>query len=139
MARAADIKLIDLLSLKPGSLLQLHPVTGEIECLSGADFSRDSGWQYEFSNAVFPGGDPQKIQNFSKLLEIPIEFQIIIRHPDDKVIEVHSMQHNTWKEILARVGHQADVMVDGRIVAHGEIVVNSHHAGILIQKLTTMD
>jgi flagellar motor switch/type III secretory pathway protein FliN len=134
MLHSSELKLVDLLALKPGTLLRLHSVKGETECLSDS-FARLSGWQDEFSHAIFPNGDPQKIHNLSKLLDVPIDFQIIIRHSECNVIEVHRLMQNSWHSILKSAGCQADIMVDGRIIAQGLVVNDSDQSGILILKL----
>ena len=77
MLHSSELKLVDLLALKPGTMLRLHSVKGETECLSDS-FARLSDGRMIF-HAIFPNGDPQKIHNLSKL-DVPIDFQIIIRY-----------------------------------------------------------
>jgi flagellar motor switch/type III secretory pathway protein FliN len=138
MTRSSELRLIDLLTLVPGTLLRLHAVKGETECLPGA-VDRGEGWEQELSHAVFPQGDPQKLHNFSLLLSVPIDFQVIIRHPGSKVLELLRIDPVSWHTIIDRVGCQVDIMVDGRVIARGEIVNAPGQSGILIKELASAD
>jgi len=132
MTRRSDLKLIDLLSLRPGALLHVHTVKGEAACLQAEIFSRSVGWRQELTDAVFPEGDLLRKHNLLKLLDIPIDAQVIVRRPEDKVVEILRLEASMWNDLLARAGSQADLMVDGRILAHGEIVNNACESGIRI-------
>jgi len=139
MSRATDIKLIDLLSLKPGSLLHLHAVKGEAECVSAEEFQRISGWQSSVSKSLFPNESDQTQKNFSKLLDVPIAFQILIRHGHDNVVALLRMEPGWWNTILDRAGLQADILVDGRVLASGIIVNDEDRQGIVIQELASSE
>ncbi len=139
MTRATDLKLIDLISLKPGTLLRLHSVKGEAECVPTDEFQRVEGWKSSVSNSVFPNSSAQTRDNFSKLLDVPIEFQILVRHGENNVVELLRMEPGWWKTILERAGMQADVMVDGRVIASGIIVDNDEQQGILITELASSE
>lgn len=133
--QTSDLKLIDLLSLRPGSLLRVHSIKGKVSCRQAEDLTRGSKWRQEVSNACFPNGDPQTIHNFSKLLEISIDAQILVRHPDRKVVEILRLEPKSWRTLLSRAGHRVSVMVNGRVIAEGEIVNDRNQNGILIQKV----
>ncbi|MGC9328693.1 MAG: hypothetical protein ACP5I1_13745 [Candidatus Hinthialibacter sp.] len=133
--RASDLKLIDLLSLRPGSLLSVHSIKGKVNCSQAEDIKRGSQWRQEVSAACFPNGDLQTIHNFSKLLEISIDAQVIVRYPNQKIVEILRLEPKCWRTILSRVGHRASVMVNGRIFAEGNIVDEADRTGILINKV----
>ncbi|RJP35535.1 MAG: hypothetical protein C4527_00345 [Candidatus Omnitrophota bacterium] len=133
----SDLKLVDLLSLRPGSLLRLHTVKGEIGCREVEELSRSTRWREEISYAIFPNENPIKIHNFSKLLEVPLLTQVIIHHPDGKVVEILRLGTNSWSALLAHEGHRVDLMVEGRIIAMGEIVNTLNQRGILIKKVAS--
>ena len=135
MKRTSDLQLIDLLSLRPGSLLSEHSIKGKVSCRQAEKITRGSKWREDVSTACFPNGDPQKIHNFSKLLEISIDAQVVVRHPDGKVVEILRLEPKSWRTLLLRVGHRASVMVNGRIIAEGEIVNGNDRNGILINKV----
>jgi len=137
MDRMSDLKLIDLLSLRPGSLLRPHSVKGEVGCREAEAILRVQGWQQEISEALFPNGNPLKIHNLSKLLDIPIDTQLIVRNPDGKVLEILRMETHAWNTLLDRAGRRADLMVDGRVIAEGEIVNSEDQSGILIKKISS--
>lgn len=130
-----QLKLIDLLSLRPGTLLRVHAIRGEMSSPAAEEIVRASGWRREVSTACFPGGDPQTIHNFSKLLDISIDTRVVVRHPGGKVLEILSLQAGNWEALLSRAGHRADVLVDGRVIAEGEIVDDSRQSGILIKNV----
>ncbi len=134
----SDIKLVDLLSLRPGSLLHLHTVKGVIGCREVEQYSRSSHWREEISNAYFPQGDPVTIHNFSKLLDVLLDTHIVIHHPDGKILEIGWLNSQTWNDLLAHEGYRADLMVDGRIFAMGEIVNTNNQSGILIRKVFSL-
>jgi flagellar motor switch/type III secretory pathway protein FliN len=133
--RSSEIKLIDLLSLRPGSLLSVHAIKGQVECRPADAPTRGANWREEISNACFPNGDPLKIHNFSKLLEISVDAQVIVRFPDRKVLEILRLESNSWHTLLSHVGYHAAVMVNGRVIAEGEIVNGAGQNGILINKV----
>lgn len=135
MNRAFDLKLIDLLSLKPGSVLQIHAVKGEAGCDQAEAIAAVDGWRDRVSHTIFPNGDPIKIDNMTKLLEIPIETQIILRREDGKVLEIMNMDPYAWQALSKRAGEKADIMVNGRIIARGEVVRQEEQYAILITHL----
>ncbi|MEW6235669.1 MAG: FliM/FliN family flagellar motor switch protein [Candidatus Omnitrophota bacterium] len=135
MTRRSDLKLIDLLSLRPGSLLHVHTVKGEAACLQAEIFSRSEGWKRDITDAVFPEGDLLRKHNLLKLLEIPIDAQVIVRHPESKVVEILRLEASMWSDLLSRAGQQADLMVGGRVLAHGEIVNTASESGIRITEI----
>ncbi len=135
MKRLSHLKLIDLLSLKPGSLLHVHSIKGEAVCQQTENLVHSDGWQQEVCNAIFPKEDFKKRHNLSKLLEIPIETQVILRHPEENVVEMIRLDPANWEQLLSRVGFQAEIMVDGRVIARGEIVNSAHESGIRISEI----
>ncbi|MDX9754783.1 MAG: hypothetical protein RBU29_12535 [bacterium] len=135
MKLASSLKLIDILSLKPGSFLYLHAVRGEVGCDQAQAIARTFNWRHQISHVIFPTGDTQKRHNLSKLLDISIDTQVIIKYPDDKVLEIFHLDEYAWNAIDAHLGRNVDILVDGRIFAHGVITAQQGQNGILIQKL----
>lgn len=133
---AYDLKLIDLLSLQPGAVLQIHAVRGAAECSASEAYAARIGWRDRFSQAIMPDETPGKVDNLSKLLDVPIETQVLVRHEDGKVVELIRLAPHTWRTLLERAGHKADIMVDGRIIAQGEIV-DGEQSGVLIHKVVS--
>ncbi len=138
MKRASELKLIDLLSLRPGSLLSIHSIKGKVGCQEVEALTRGSKWKQEISIACFPNGDPQKIHNFSKLLEVSIDALVVIRHSDKKVLEILRLEPKSWPILLSRAGYSVSVMVNGRVIAEGEIINTDDQNGILISKVVGM-
>ncbi|MBZ0258099.1 FliM/FliN family flagellar motor switch protein [bacterium] len=132
---AYDLKLIDLLSLQPGALLQIHSVRGSAECTRTENFVGRRGWQQGVSQAIMPDAEQKQVNNLSSLMDIPIEAQVLVRHEDGKVVEMLRLAPQNWQALLERAGHKADLMVDGRIIVRGEIVNNEEQSGILIHKV----
>lgn len=130
-----DLKLIDLLSLQPGALLQIHSVRGSAECTSTETLVGRNGWQQNVSQAMMPEADSKQVNNLSSLLDVPIEAQVLIRHEDDKVVEMLRLAPHNWQALLERAGCKADLMVDGRIIVRGEIVDSDGQSGILIHQV----
>ncbi|HOJ59815.1 MAG TPA: FliM/FliN family flagellar motor switch protein [bacterium] len=135
MKSSCQLKLIDLLSLRPGTLLRVHAIRGEVSSLEAEAIALNYGWQWLVSKACFPGGDPQTIHNFSKLLDVSIDTRVVVRHPGGKVMEILRLEAGDWEALLSRAGHRADVLVDGRVIAEGEIVDNHGQSGILIKNV----
>lgn len=134
-ARYSALKLIDLLSLKPGAFLHLHAVRGEVECDEAEKILQRNNWQHEVSTAVFPNGDTKKQHNLSKLLDIAISTQIIIRYQDGKVIEIFHLDERTWNQIQSRLGQKVDIMAGNRIIARGIVTEQEGQSGILIETI----
>ncbi len=130
-----DLKLIDLLSLRPGALLQIHSVRGSAECSNTEGLVGRSGWQQNVSQAMMPDASAKQVNNLSSLLDIPIEAQVLIRHEEGKVVEMLRLAPQNWNALLERAGCKADVMVDGRIIVRGEIVNNHEQSGVLIHQV----
>jgi flagellar motor switch/type III secretory pathway protein FliN len=137
MRQGSALKLIDLLSLKPGALIQMHSVKREVECDEVQRFLRVKDWKQEVSCAFLPKGDTQKRHNLSKLLDISINTQVIIRYDDGKVLEIIHLDERMWDELRSRTGQHVEIMVDGRIIAKGEVVNKEGHQGILILEMVT--
>ncbi|MBI1389555.1 MAG: hypothetical protein GC154_14020 [bacterium] len=135
MSERSDLKLIDLLSLKPGALLQMHSVRGQAECAQRERITTREAWRSEVSNAVIPAGTARNKENLSQLLDVPIAAQVIVRHGDGKVLEILRLTANNWDALLKREGHQVDLMVDGRILASGQVVNNEDECGVRIERL----
>ena len=138
MGWASALKLIDLLSMRPGSLLHLNAVTGEAGCQEAEQLYRHAGWQEGVIRSLLPDAEPYQLHNFQKLLEIPIEAQVVIRHPEGKVIEILQLSTSAWNALLGRAGSRVDVMVDGRVIAEGEIVDSLEERGIRITRMTSL-
>ncbi len=129
------LKLIDLLSLRPGALLSVHSIKGKVGCRQADVITQGSKWKQEISSACFPNGNQQTKHNFSKLLEIAVDAQVIVRHPNGKVVEILRLEPISWNTLLSRAGHHASVMVEGRVIAEGKIVNSDGQNGILIDKV----
>lgn len=131
----SDLRLIDLLSLRPGALLHVHSIKGELGCEQAEQIAKTNGWQEVVSNVCFPNSSSRIRHNFSKLLDVPIDANVIIRHTNGKVLEILRLEAHTWNTILTRTGHRADVMVNGRVIASGVIIDTDKQSGILIKKV----
>jgi len=128
------IKLIDLLSLRPGAILYQNAVTGEPVCHEAETLYRYSGWREGISKAAFPDAAPLKVQNFQKLLDLPIQAQLVIRHQQDNVVEMLRFTPHVWDLLREKIGYAVDILVDGKIAASGRIEEHNEHCGIRIHK-----
>ncbi|MBD3266678.1 hypothetical protein GF373_08415 [bacterium] len=138
MTRHSSLKLLDILSLQPGSLLHLNAVRKEPECDFSERFMKSASWRQKISTAISPEGDTQKQQNLSKLLDIAIDTQILVKYPETNVVEIFRLDESTWSDLRSRAGQHVQIMIDGRIFAEGEIVDSENQSGILIKKLTSV-
>lgn len=133
--RDSALRIIDLLSLRPGALLRLNAVTGEAGCRETEAFRRRTDWRRGVTSALLPGADAVKARNFEKLLEIPVAAAVMIRGGGGKVIEIHRLCLEHWESLLARAGCRAELLVDGRVVASGDIVDDGNLRGIRITEV----
>lgn len=135
-SRSHELKLIDLISLQPGSVLSIHAVKGEAGCDRAAKWTITRGWKQQVSSAMFSDeSEERKRDIMAKLLDIPVEAQVLIRHDDGKVIEIMRLTPSTWHTLLEKHGYHADIMVDGRILAHGKIVNTEKQSGVVITRM----
>jgi flagellar motor switch/type III secretory pathway protein FliN len=118
-------------------MLHLHSVRGEPSCDSAEQWARGSDWQNHVSSAILPEGDTQKRHNLSKLLDITINAQILVKYPDTNVVEIIRMEEESWDQLRTHSGQTVEVMVDGRIFAEGEVIDTEGQSAIRIKKLAS--
>lgn len=135
MDKSSCIKLIELLTLRPGSFVHQNPVTGEPVCWEAQSLYQYAGWQEGVSQAAFPDSNPIKVRNFQKLLDIPIEAFLVLRYPETNVVELLRFSPIVWQTLLQKEGMEADIISDGKIIASGVIELYDRHGGIRIKKI----
>lgn len=135
MDKTSVIKLIELLSLKQGSFLCQNTVTGEPVCWENQSLYQYSDWQEGVSQAAFPDSSPIKLQNFQKLLDIPIEVQLVIRYTKSNVVEMLRFTPAVWSVLQNKEGCETDLLSDGKVIASGCVESCDRHIGIRIQKI----
>ncbi len=134
MDRSSSMKLIDLLALRPGTFLCRNAVTGEAVCKEVQSIFQYADWQEEVSQAAFPDSSAVKLQNFQKLLDIPIAAHLVLRHSSRNVVEMLRFTPRLWTLLEEKVGCEADIMADSKLIASGRVDIIETHVGIHIQK-----
>ncbi|HPA45931.1 MAG TPA: hypothetical protein PLZ55_09805 [bacterium] len=132
MAEAArNLRIVDLLSLRPGQVLRLHRVHDRPVLLPSEEKIPDE----EVLAEHVPAGQPSLLAgNLSKILECAVETQVVIRHDGGKILQVFLLDPRSWKYLLQETGTQVELRIGGRIFAHG-VVQGGEEPGIRISSL----
>src|SRR5690606_18255850 len=98
----------------------VQPKVGEdelnqaIEALPGVAHDGDADQGRDSSEAI---------QNSAIVMNIPVEVQVLLGSADMAVSELMSLQKGSTVALNRRIGDLVDVIVNGRKIARGEVVV----------------
>jgi len=70
-----------------------------------------------------PGGDSQPVGAIGQILRIPVKVDVVVGSLTMPVADLMQLSRGTVLALDRRVGEPVDVLVNGRIVARGEIVL----------------
>ncbi|HWK15210.1 MAG TPA: flagellar motor switch protein FliN [Rhizobiaceae bacterium] len=85
-----------------------------IEELRGVLHDGDAGQVHDSSEAI---------QNSSVVMNIPVEVQVLLGSAEMAVSELMGLQKGSTVALNRRIGEPVDVMVNGRKIARGEVIV----------------
>lgn len=88
----------------------------------------------DFGRAA-PAGDPMAGSNMDLLMNVPLEVSIIVGRARRKIREIMDFGQGTVVELDKQAGSPAEVMVNGQLVAYGDVVVIGDNFGVRITEI----
>ena len=126
-----NLRIVDLLSLRPGHVLRLHRVNDQPVLLPSSESIPDGDALAEHVAHTHPA---LLADNLHKILDCPVETQVVIRRENGKILQVFLLDPRSWKYLLTEQGAEVELRIGGRVFAHG-IVVGGDEPGIRISSL----
>jgi flagellar motor switch protein FliN len=77
--------------------------------------------------------------NLQAVYDIPVEITVVLGSAKMSVSELLKIKSGTIVELDRSVGEPIDILVNGRMVARGEIVIVEDHLGITLTEIFKMD
>jgi flagellar motor switch protein FliN/FliY len=80
---------------------------------------------FEMNNMAMPGstGASGTMANTDIIMDIPVEVQIVLGKTRMKVSSLMKLDEGATISLDRRIGESVDIMVNGRMIGHGEITV----------------
>ena len=80
---------------------------------------------------------PEGMRNIDTILRIPVEVQVVLGSATMPVANLIKLGRGAVIPLDHRVGEPVDIVVNGRIVARGEVVVVEGNFGVRIQEVVS--
>jgi len=90
--------------------------------------------QIEPGQAGVPGKDAKDI-NLKMILDIPVEIRVELGHTALSIREILKLGTGSIMALDRPAGSSADIIVNGKLVGQGDVVVVNENFGIRITKL----
>ncbi|WP_246660495.1 flagellar motor switch protein FliN [Nitratireductor sp. XY-223] len=87
------------------------------------DFGADFSAQPEAADIGQPTGATGNIPNADIIMDIPVDVQIVLGKTRMKVSSLMSLDEGATISLDRKIGETVDIMVNGRMIGHGEITV----------------
>lgn len=87
--------------------------------------------QHENEKIVPPGSHP----NLERILDIPLQVKVILGQGTRSVKDVLSLMPGAIVEFERNVAEPVDIMLNGKLIARGEVVVVEEHFGVRITQI----
>jgi flagellar motor switch protein FliN/FliY len=84
-----------------------------------------------------PGEKPvgDKDVNLKMILDVPVDVRVELGHTQISIREVLKLGNGSIVELDRQSGSPADIVVNGKLVGHGDVVVINENFGVRITKL----
>ncbi|NCD32795.1 MAG: flagellar motor switch protein FliN [Spartobacteria bacterium] len=77
--------------------------------------------------------------NLDMILDIPVEVHVEVGHTRVKVSEILRLDIGSVVELNRVAGHPADIIVNGKLIGQGDVVVVNENFGIRVTKLVGLE
>ncbi|MFH1744013.1 MAG: hypothetical protein ABIH23_33825 [bacterium] len=132
MAQAVkNLRIVDLLSLRPGHVVRLHRVNDRPVLLPSFQSVPDGD---ALAEHIAHSPPDLLAENLHKILDCAVETQVVIRRENGKILQVFLLDPRSWKYLLSEQGAEVELRIGGRIFAHG-VIVGGDEPGIRISSL----
>lgn len=85
------------------------------------------------------GHEPAKDINLDMILDIPVDVHVEVGHTRVKVQEILRLDIGSVVELNRVAGHPADIIVNGKLIGQGDVVVVNENFGIRVTKLVGLE
>ena len=85
------------------------------------------------------GSEPPKDINLDMILDIPVDVHVEVGHTRVKVQEILRLDIGSVVELNRVAGHPADIIVNGKLIGQGDVVVVNENFGIRVTKLVGLE
>ena len=90
-----------------------------------------------FQQLADTGGKPGAVQDFNMILDIPVQLTVQLGRTKISIRNLLQLAHGSVVELDALAGEPMDVLVNGTLVAQGEVVVVNDKFGIRLTDIIT--
>lgn len=91
--------------------------------------------QIEQGHGAAPAGKDVKDMNLKMILDIPVDIHVELGHTALSIRDVLKLGIGSVVELDRMAGSAADIIVNGKLVGQGDVVVVGENFGIRIAKL----
>jgi flagellar motor switch protein FliN/FliY len=118
-----------LAETKPGNEVA-NEVTGPAESVAPAAFTN-------FSNAVNVSAPPGAVNDINMILDIPVQLTVELGRTRIPIKHILQLAQGSVVELETLAGEPMDVLVNGYLIAQGEVVVVNDKFGIRLTDIVT--
>lgn len=90
-----------------------------------------------FQQLADTGGKPGAMQDFDMILDIPVSLTVELGRTKISIRNLLQLAHGSVVELDALAGEPMDVLVNGTLIAQGEVVVVNDKFGIRLTDIVT--
>ena len=102
----------------------------------------DSEKSYSVSGAIYPSFDKEDVKlnqsessNLGMIMSVPLQITVEIGRTSKKIKEILDFSAGTIVELNRQAGSQVDVLVNGKAIAKGNVVVVDDNYGVRITEV----
>ncbi len=89
----------------------------------------------EFAAGGYAGGEPLMGSNLDLIMNVPLEVSIEIGTTKRKIRDIMNFTSGTVIELDKQAGAPVDIVVNGQLIAHGDVVVIDDNFGVRITEI----
>lgn len=89
----------------------------------------------EFGAPGYAGGEPVMGNNLDLIMNVPLEVSIEIGTTKRKIRDIMNFASGTVVELDKQAGAPVDIVVNGQLIAHGDVVVIDDNFGVRITEI----
>ena len=119
-----------LAETKPGGNEVASELAGVAETVAPASFT-------QFSNSVQVNGPPGAANDINMILDIPVQLTVELGRTRIPIKHILQLAQGSVVELETLAGEPMDVLVNGYLIAQGEVVVVNDKFGIRLTDIVT--
>ena len=112
-----------------------EPSAGEVETLAPAEPGRNAPAMFE---QLTPGnGAKSRVNDINMILDIPVQLTVELGRTKIPIKHILQLAHGSVVELDGLAGEPMDVLINGCLIAQGEVVVVNEKFGIRLTDVIT--